>query len=275
MDIDPIINALLPVYRAAVQGRYAIALAGAHAKGHWDAGSDIDIFLLADELKPLEERQALVSDLGGSSRYIEDQLDQNIWGSSMDFVYQGIPVETTVRSIQRMQSVVTDCAAGRFHVAPTIWTVQGYYDFAYLAEASFLQPLDDPWGILAGIKALVDPYPQEFRRAAVDYFLPRAGYWMESFHYLSAIERADFVYTSGILQQSFHHLVQVLFPLNERFFSGDKRIAVQLSQLPFCPPALLDQLDFLLGTPRQVADLRCQRDLFRQILDEVKAKAAA
>jgi hypothetical protein len=272
MDIEQYISELLPVYRAAVVGRYAVALAGAHAKGHWDEGSDLDIFLLADGWKPLEERIALVEAAGGTRLYVEEQLDSNSWGSSLDFTYKGIPVETTTRSIQRMQSVVAGCAAGRFTVEPVLWTIHGYYDFVYLSEVSFLKPVDDCWGIIEQLKGLVEPYPQAFRQAAIDYFWPRANFWMDNFHYLSAIERADFVYTSGILQQSFHNLVQVLFPLNQRFFYGDKRLQMQLARLPFCPAVLREELDFLLGIPGSAVDLRRQRSLFMQALAETGAQ---
>jgi predicted nucleotidyltransferase len=275
MNITEYLDEIVPVLKASVDGRYAVALAGAHAKGHWDESSDIDIFLLVDALKPLEQRRALVEALGGSNLYFEEKLDQNAWGSSMDFSYKGVPVETTVRSIQHMESTVAACAAGKFNVQMEIWTIHGYYDFVYLSEASFLKPIDDPWDVLARIKAMIMPYPQAFRQAALDYFLPRAGFWMENFHYLSAIERCDYVYTSGILQQSFHNLVQALFPLNERFFTGDKRIATQLAELSFCPRPLLDQLDFILGTARKVEDLRQQRALFMQACTETRDHSAA
>jgi len=167
---------------------------------------------------------------------------------------------------------VCACAAGQFNMLPELWTIHGWYDHIYLAEASFLKPLDDRLGIVAGLRAQIEPYPPAFRRAAIAYFWPRANFWMHSFHYRSAIQRGDFVYTSGILQQSLHHLAQALFPLNERFFGGDKRLVQQLSELPFCPAALIEQTDFLLGTPTAPARLAEQRELFLQVLAEVERK---
>jgi hypothetical protein len=271
LPLQPFLDKLLPVLRACVTGRYAIALAGAHAKGHWDEGSDLDLFLLADALKPAQERAAVVSAAGGRDVYITPTLDEHPWGGSIDFRFNDMPVETTVRSIERMQCVVAACAAGQFTVTPVLWTIHGYYDFVYLSEAAFLQPIADPQAIFPALKAQVDPYPEAFRKAALAYFLPRAGYWMESFHYLSAIQRGDFVYTSGILQQSFHNLLQALFPLNRRFFNGDKRIPHQLASLPFCPQLLREKLDFLLSAPREPAKLRRQREEFMQVLAEVNA----
>jgi hypothetical protein len=269
----PLLPDLLPACRACVEGRYAIALAGAHAKGYSDSGSDLDLYLLADRLRPVEERTAVVAALGGTDLYQTPALDAHPWGGSLDFTLRGTRVETTVRSIRRMERVVAECAAGQVMVEPALWTVQGYYPHVYLAEASFLQPLDDPWGVFPRLKAGVEPYPEAFRRAAIAFFLPRAGYWMESFHYLSAIERGDFVYTSGILQQSLHNLVQSLFPLNRKFFAGDKRLALQLTGLPFCPAALRDSLAFLLGAHPAVDDLRRQRALFQAALAETRARA--
>jgi hypothetical protein len=272
LPIQPILDQLLPVLRACATGRYAIALAGAHAKGHWDSGSDLDLYLLVDGLAPIEARAAAVAAVGGTNPSITPLLDQHPWGGSLDFRFAGMPVETTVRSIGQMQAVVAACAAGEFHITPELWTIHGYYDFIYLSEAAFLKPVEDPWAIFPPLRAQVDPYPEGFRRAAVDFFLPRAGYWMESFHYLSAIERGDYVYTSGILQQSFHNLLQALFPINRRFFNGDKRIPAQLESLTFCPRALRSELDFLLSTPRVPAKLKRQRELFLEALAETKEK---
>ena len=269
MDPQSLITDLLPALRASVAGRYSIALAGAHAKGHFDSGSDLDLFLLTDALKPVPERQALLEALGAENIYLSDGLDPHPWGGSMDFTYQGVPVETTVRSIRRMEEVVCACAAGHFTVTPELWTTQGYYDFVYLAEASFLKPIDDSWQIITGLRSQVDPYPQAFRAAAIQHFWPRANFWMHNFHYETAIQRADYVYTSGILQQSFHNLVQVLFPHTQRFFSGDKRLALQLAALPFCPAPLLERLDFLLSAHPSSTALREQREVFLEVLQEV------
>jgi hypothetical protein len=269
MDPQALIADLLPVLRASVVGRYAVALAGAHAKGHWDSGSDLDLYLLADELKPVTERRALLEALGAQQLYLSPGLDPHAWGGSMDFHYRGVPVETTVRSIGRMQAVVKECAAGRFTVLPELWTIHGYYDHIYLSEASFLKPLDDSWKLIPTLREQVEPYPPAFRQAAIAYFWPRANYWMHSFHYLSAIQRGDYAYTSGILQQSVHHLAQTLFPLNQRFFMGDKRLPQQLAALPFCPAALRERLHFLLSAPVEPRVLAEQRELFLQALAEV------
>ena len=52
------ILALVELLKETVEGKCAIALAGAHAKGAADASSDIDLYVFAERPKPWAERKA-------------------------------------------------------------------------------------------------------------------------------------------------------------------------------------------------------------------------
>ena len=58
--MDTKIAELVEYLKGTVEGKCAIALAGAHAKGAADASSDIDIYVFAERAKPFEERKALL-----------------------------------------------------------------------------------------------------------------------------------------------------------------------------------------------------------------------
>ena len=46
------INDITTILKQTVEGKCAIALAGAHAKGVADAASDLDIYIFAEKEKP-------------------------------------------------------------------------------------------------------------------------------------------------------------------------------------------------------------------------------
>ena len=54
------IDNLVEVLKQTIEGKCAIALAGAHAKGTADASSDIDFYIFAEAAKPYEERKSLI-----------------------------------------------------------------------------------------------------------------------------------------------------------------------------------------------------------------------
>lgn len=54
------IDELIGLLKQTAEGKCAIALAGAHAKGTADASSDIDFYIFAEQAKPFEERKRLI-----------------------------------------------------------------------------------------------------------------------------------------------------------------------------------------------------------------------
>ena len=104
------IDNLVEVLKQTIEGKCAIALAGAHAKGTADASSDIDFYIFAEAAKPYEERKSLIRSAAdaGSEPWIDVSFDATPWGGTMDFMYQGTPVETTARTLSAMDKAIAD-----------------------------------------------------------------------------------------------------------------------------------------------------------------------
>lgn len=270
--IAEIIQQLQQALAETAVGDYALALAGAHAKGCADPGSDLDFFLYVNEWKSFEERKAIlqrIADLG-KPYYLSQILDENPWGSNMDFSYRGIPVETTVRSIQSVQRITADCMEGKFDILPLSWTSHGYFSYVYLSELSFLKAIDDKTGILEQLKRRCTPYPPKLRESIIKRFMEAPRSWPGSFHYHTAIQREDLLFVSAIVENMVLDLVQVIFAVNETYFKGDKKLERQLRELPNCPPALLANLEFLLTCPRDRGKLERQREILMEIIGDVE-----
>lgn len=263
------IKTLIELLKETTEGKCAIALAGAHAKGTADAASDIDLYVFAERAKPRAQRLELIRRAAdpGTTPWVED-FDAAPWGGGMDFLYQGTPVEAVGRTLSRMDRVVEDCLAGRFEIIPATWTSNGYYTFIYLCELSFLKPVWDPDGILAAYQQRAAVYPEPLRRSILETFLGRAGTWIGNFHYESAVRRGDILFTAPIVLHTVLDMVQVVFALNRVYFTGDKKLEAALARLSYCPEAL-KRLDILLAPSRDTAQLERQRQLLHQAWGEL------
>ncbi len=268
------IDAIIEILKQTTTGRCAIALAGAHAKGMADPSSDIDLYLFADGAKPYAERKAIITAAAdeGSSPWIDEAFDATPWGGSMDFMYQGTPVEVTARTIPAMDAGIADSLNGTFSIIPATWTSNGYYTYIYLCEASFIKPVYDPDGIIARYNEQARVYPPKLKQAIIQEFMGRADTWLYNFHYESAIRRADLLFIAPILVHTVMDFVQVIFALNETYFTGDKKLEKMLAALPYCPQTLLENVEFLLSVPRDVDALLRQRELLRAVRTELAAK---
>lgn len=265
---------LVTLLKGTVEGKCAIALAGAHAKGTADAASDIDLYVFAERPKPWEERSALLASAAdqGTRPWVDQSFDATPWGGGMDFRYKGTPVEAVGRTISRMEQVIADCLAGKYEIIPATWTSNGYYTFIYLCELSFLKPVWDPDGILADWQKRAAVYPSPLRRAIMTDFLGRAGTWMGNFHYESAVERGDVLFTAPIVLHTVMDMVQVVFALNCVYFTGDKKLEAALAKMPLCPDALRPGgIDRLLSTPRDPEELAVQRLLLQNAYSQLTA----
>ncbi len=271
------IRELVEILKGTTEGKCAIALAGAHAKGVADEASDIDFYIYAERARPWEERRKMLCAAAdpGTTPWVDESFDATPWGGSMDFFYRGTPVEVSARTLDYTQNMVEDCLAGKFQIIPATWTSNGYYTFIHLCELSFVKSVYDPDGVLAAWQEKARVYPEKLRRAVMDTFMGRAGTWLGNFHYESAIRRADLLFCAPIVQHTVLDMVQVIFAQNRRYFTGDKKLEAALAGMPYCPRALLENLEFLLTTPRDSEKLRRQQDILWEIYRELREKTAA
>lgn len=270
-EISALIAALAEVLKELFEDDPVIALAGAHAKGTADRSSDLDIFVFGRELRPLAFRQKLIEDIcdGGCTPWVSESLDLP-WGGSADFTYKGIKVETVLRTQAQTEQAISRCLKGDFDIIPQTWTSNGYYTYIYLSELEFLKPIHDPGGWLERQKQKAAVFPPKLRAAIIDTFLGRTGTWIGNFHYASAIEREDTLFIAPIVVHTLMDMVQVIYALNGRYFTGDKKLGTALRQLPYCPHQLLDNLELLTAFPKDRDILRRQAEILTNVYHELE-----
>ena len=266
-------------------GEYGIALGGAHAKGVDDPESDLDLYVFARQVLPKAERDQLCR------RFSPPTFSAQIhtitsWGEDENFIQGGTDfysgahkVEVWFRQVEYIQGVINECQQGITRHDYVTWTVMGFFNYCALSDLHKMKPLEDPTGILAGWQERIAHYPPALRQRILREYLGAAQFWPENFHYKSAVQRRDVIYTSGIVQQVIHNLIQVVFALNEEYFPGEKKLAIALEHLAVKPKEFTRRIQRLLfdgdghksqeGGPDQ-AFLEWQRVELAALVQEVK-----
>jgi hypothetical protein len=271
-DLTSTADILLPLLRQFSRGEYGIALGGAHAKGVDDAESDIDLYVFARDILPADERRRLCEAFG------VDGASLTVWGDDAEFVqagtdfyFQGYKIECWFRNISYIDGIIAECRAGIVKHSLLTWTVMGFYNHCTLSDLHNMRPIDDPHGILARWQSEVRVYPPKLREAIISRYTRAAQFWPDNFHYKSAVERADAIYTAGIVQQVIHNLIQVVFALNRTYFSGDKKLGIALNHLAIKPKHFTERIQRLLfpGAEPDPAMLNEQRQTLRALVQEV------
>ncbi|MBW3571741.1 MAG: DUF4037 domain-containing protein [Gemmatimonadetes bacterium] len=275
--LDPLVHRLLPLVRGFGEGPCGIALGGSWAKGVADEHSDLDLYLFCNAVQPPAHREAMVA------REFGPAADPRSWGADVPFEECGtdwmagsVRVECWMRNAGDVERTIDACGQGTFARTLSVWAVMGFFSYVALSDVRAMDILEDPDGRLARWKSLVDPYPEPLRAAVLTRFVAEAAFWPRNPHYASAVERADSIYTSAIVQQTVHAVLQAVFALNREYFPGEKKLAGALGALRSQPAATAARLDGILFPGAASVDmLRAQRRALTELVDEVAALARA
>jgi hypothetical protein len=268
----PIVSALLPLLRRFCIGEHGIALGGAHAKGVDDSLSDIDVYVFAPKVLPCVERSALTeAHVGSEAKAISWGEDSPFREGGTDFWYAGRKVECWLRHTAVIEETIAAGLEGNIRRDFVRWTVMGYFSYVPLSDVHAMRIVEDPHGILEGWKERVRVYPEPLRDAILARFFSEARFWPDNFHYRTAVERCDVIYTTGIVQQVVQALVQVAFAANRVYFPGEKKLAAALRLLPATPRDFVGRVQALLyaGSPPTTESLEAQRRELVSLVGEV------
>ena len=277
-DLRLQVDRLVPLVRRYARGPCGVALGGAHAKGVADGDSDLDLYVFADAIEPGDTRAALTWAWDAAVR------DVVCWGgdeafneAGTDFYLGALKVECWLRNCASIERSLAEARQGLVRRHLVTWTTTGFYNHCCLADLAHMVVVHDPSGVLNVWQRGLGRYPEPLRRAIIGEHLDAARFWPAIFHYRSAIERLDVIYTTGIVQQVVHNLVQVLFAANRTYFAGDKKLAAALDRLPTVPVGFAARVNQLLypGAPATLDRLRQQQAELQSMLAEVEAVVSA
>jgi hypothetical protein len=276
-EIRSVVDELIPLLAHLCLAEYGIAVGGAHAKGTDDIESDLDLYVFSADVHKNSERSRL------ATQFSPEITDLISWGpddpfiqGGTDFYYKGHKVECWLRNRELIERTIADCREGIVTRELVTWTTTGFYNHCALSDIKVMMPVADPAGILASWQSEIAVYPPKLQATIIRTHLAAARFWPSNFHYTSAVERQDVIYTTGIVQQVVHNLIQVLFAVNQTYFPGDKKLANALAHLARTPDQCVARISRLL-LPEEiisVALLRDQQTELQQLLKDVEALAA-
>ncbi|HEY3284989.1 MAG TPA: nucleotidyltransferase domain-containing protein [Armatimonadota bacterium] len=231
-EVDAIIEELVPIIRALPIGRYAISIGGSHGKRRFDELSDIDFRLFCDETVPYSEGP-------GEWQALRDAIAR--WaarGRMIDGCW--------VRNIAEMNEKLDAWLGGNAEPEPILWTLWGYYLPTDLANQYVIE---DPYGIIAGWHARLAVYPPALKQAVLRKHLEILRYWRDDYHYENKAKRGDPVFLASMAAHLVHSLIQVLFALNETYYSGDGHNLSYLAGFRIVPPGFAEAVGRVLYPP--------------------------
>jgi predicted nucleotidyltransferase len=245
---------------AEIEGVEAIVLGGSRATGTHIARSDIDIGLYYRAERPMnlemlgraaaelddERRSSLLTSFGGWGPWINGGGWLRVGGIAVDFLY---------RELGQVEGVLAACHAGKIEFAYQPGHPHGFASPIYMGEVAYCQPLWDPRGTVAALKAQTVPYPRALSEAIIRRFFWEADFSMTIAR--KGAVRGDAGYVAGCCFRCLACLLQTLFARNERYLLNEKgavAIAAGFTNVPRDFQARVEAGFGMLRGPEGLAD---------------------
>jgi Domain of unknown function (DUF4037) len=257
--VQAVIDDIVPIVKEWDVGRYAISIGGSTGKGLIDAYSDLDFRLFY-------ERPRLGPDVQPEtwSRLIAAIACWKERGINIDGVW--------ARSLQEMDAQLDCWLNGELIPDDITWAVWGYYLLPDLYHQAIVE---DPYGIIRGWKQRLQHYPPRLKQALLDKHMGALRYWRIDYHYVSKVKRGDVVFLAGLSAKLVHHIMQVLFAINETYFVGDGQNLEFAEKFRYRPPALSARVAAALYPPPSDTMLETQREVLLGLIDDVEQMVEA
>lgn len=243
MPHDPLLTRLTSVL-AEVPGVQAIVLGGSRARGSAHPASDYDIGLYCSNARPLDTDRLLTvvkeiaDDPGATTVTKYDEWGSWIVGGAWLSV-EGRKVDLLYRHADNVERVMMACRSGTVVMAYQPGHPHGFCSAIWMGEIAYCQPLHDPNGLIARLKTIALPYPQDLRSELVRRFQWEIPFSIENAEIAAA--RNERTHVAGCLYRSLACIAQVLFALNERYLINEKGALQEAARLPLTVPHLVEQ----------------------------------
>ncbi len=240
---DPILTRIVPRL-AEVPGVVGIVLGGSRARGAANAASDYDIGLYYGTDEPLDtdrllnvagdlvddSNEAAITPVGGWGPRIVGGGWLSIEGQKVDLLYRGV---------EPVRAVISDCRAGQISMDYQPGHPHGFCSAIWMGEVALCQPLHDPLGVIAELKASTSPYPDKLREALLKKFRWEVLFSIENGEI--AIARGEQTHIAGCVYRALCCIGQVLFALNRRYLINEKGALAEAAKLSCTIPGLADR----------------------------------
>jgi Domain of unknown function (DUF4037) len=252
--VQAVIDDIVPIVKEWDVGRYAISIGGSTGKDMIDAYSDIDFRLFYERPRPGPDVQPETWSrlIAAIARWKERGINiDGVWG----------------RSIREMDAQLDRWLNGELIPDDITWAVWGYYLLPDLYHQAIVEDL---YGIIRGWKERLRRYPPKLKQAILDKHLLALRYWRADYHYVSKVKRGDVVFLAGLSAKLVHHMMQVLFAINETYFVGDGQNLEFAEQFRYKPASLSARVTAALYLPPSDRMLDTQREVLMGLIDDIE-----
>ncbi|MFI6120937.1 nucleotidyltransferase domain-containing protein [Streptomyces sp. NPDC051064] len=229
---------------AQVSGIDAVALGGSRARGTHRPDSDWDLGVYYRGAPDLDALTALASEVQGAPA---DVAGPGGWGPWVNggawLTVDGVAVDWILRDLDRVESVWSDCRAGRFEVGVQPGHPLGFWSPCYVGEVALGRVLVDPGGELTSLQEATRSYPEPLRRALTD------AAWEAEFSVASARKSApsgDTLHVALCLSKAFGILAQALHAHHRAWCLNEKGALASAAALPDTPADFADRVSAAL-----------------------------
>ncbi|MFJ4124669.1 nucleotidyltransferase domain-containing protein [[Kitasatospora] papulosa] len=217
----------------------AVVLGGSRARGTHRPDSDWDLGVYYRGTPDLTALTALASEAQGAPAEVAGPGGWGPWVNGGAWLtVDGVAVDWILRDLDRVESVWSDCRAGRFEVGTQPGHPLGFWSPCYVGEVALGQVLDDPRGELTALQEAVRTYPEPLRRALT------GAVWEADFSVASARKSApsgDTLHVALCLSKAFGILAQVLHAHHRVWCLNEKGALAAAAALPDAPSDFADR----------------------------------
>jgi predicted nucleotidyltransferase len=220
-----------------IPGINAVVLAGSHARGRAQPGSDIDLGILYSEVAPfsiqsVRELAKAVNDTAGP--VVTEFYEWGPWVNGGAWLtLSGQRVDILYRSFEHVERVIAEAEAGRYEVHYLQQPPFGYFSTTCLGEIAACIPLFDPEARLDELKRRIENYPEALRRNVVRDYLFMAEFGLAFAAKFAA--RSDTYGAAACLTRAVNELMLALFALNRRHLINDKTALAEVGEFDRAP----------------------------------------
>ena len=230
---------------ADVPGVVAVVLGGSRARGTATADSDYDLGLYfgnearLDTDRLLEAVKGIMDDPDAAAVTPVGGWGPRIVGGGW-LSMKGRKVDLLYRSRDDVAKVIRDCRSGCVTMDYQPGHPHGFCSSIWMGEVALCQPLHDPQGMIAELKAMTTPYPEPLRAALISRFLWEAPFSIANGEI--AIARDEQTHIAGCVYRALCCIGQVLFALNGRYLINEKGALDEAASFPITIDGLRDRV---------------------------------
>ncbi|MEU1216170.1 nucleotidyltransferase domain-containing protein [Streptomyces sp. NPDC005790] len=223
-----------------LSGVEAVTLGGSRARGTHRPDSDWDLGVYYRGAPDLAALTALASEVQGAPAEVAGPGGWGTWVNGGSWLtVDGVAVDWILRDLDRVESVWSDCRAGRFEVGAQPGHPLGFWSPCYVGEVALCQVMEDPRGELTAFREMTRAYPEPLRRALT------GAAWEADFSVAAARKSApsgDTLHVALCLSKAFGVLAQALHAHHRVWCLNEKGALASAAALADTPADFADRV---------------------------------